>query len=258
MRSFSRCDGRVRPQVRAFDRSPLSWYSSGRMKEPYNRQKDFFVILGVIHGDRDGRALLDKWLESAGPDMVTLEFSHYGLNFRLARGGAIRQKAGEAIDELRAEGLRIEEDALDALFSYIDLPLEFTAASEYCDRRGAHLFLVDMDLFSSVSLNRMDELIAKENLRMLLKSDQCKRGRQKAMARLFLEKGIRTFPYTEEMRLRDRHMSERIGHLVKRHAPSRLVHICGWQHLCDPFGLYTTLYPKKAFIYDKAQGAWAS
>ena len=72
--------------------------------------------------------------------MVTLEFSRYGLNFRRARAGALRQKAGEAIDELRAEGCRIDEAALDALFSYIDLPLEFTAASEYCDRRGAHLF----------------------------------------------------------------------------------------------------------------------
>jgi hypothetical protein len=222
------------------------------MKEPYHRQKDAFVMLGVIHGDRDGRALLDEWLESAGPDMVTLEFSRYGLNFRRARGGALRQKAGEAIEELRSEGLRLEEDALDALFSYIDLPLEFTAASEYCDRRGAQLFLVDMDRFSSVNLNGMDELIAKENLRMFLGSDQCRLGRQKAMARLFLEKGIKTFPYTEEMRLRDLHMSERIAHLVKRHAPSRLVHLCGWQHLCDPFGLYTALHPKKAFLYDKA------
>jgi hypothetical protein len=209
-------------------------------------------MLGVIHGDRDGKALLDEWLESAGPDMVTLEFSHYGLNFRQASGGALRQKAGEAIDELRTEGCYLDESALDALFSYIDLPLEFTAASEYCDRRGARLFLVDMDRFSSVSLEPMDELIAKENLRVLLGSDQCGRGRQKAMARLFFERGIKTFPYTEEMRMRDRHMSVRIGHLVKRHAPSRVVHICGWQHLCDPFGLYTALYPKKAFIYDKA------
>ncbi len=230
----------------------MSWYSSGRMLEPYNRQGDGFFVLGVIHGDRDGKALLEGWLESTGPDMVTLEFSHYGLNFRQARAGALRQKAGEAIDELRAEGCRIDEAALDALFSYIDLPLEFTAASEYCDRRGAHLSLVDMDRFSSVNLSRMDELIAKENLRMFLKSDQCKGGSQKAMARLFLETGIKTFPYTEEMRLRDRHMSERIGHLMKHHAPLRAVHICGWQHLCDPFGFYTALCPKKVFIYDKA------
>ncbi len=212
-------------------------------------------MLGVIHGDRDGRALLEKWLESVAPDMVTLEFSRYGLNFRRARGEALKMRAGDAVDELRAEGLRIEEDALDALFSYIDLPSEFTVASEYCDRRGADLFLVDMDRPSSVNLSRVDELIGKENLRMLLKSDQGSGGRQKAMARLFFEKGIKTFPYTEEMRLRDRHMSKKIGYLAKRRAPSRVVHICGWQHLCDPFGLYTALYPKKAFIYDKAQGA---
>ncbi len=87
---------------------------------------------------------------------------------------------------------------------------------------------------------------------MLLGSDQGTMGREKAMARLFLEKGIKTFRYTEEMRLRDRHMSERIAHLVKRHAPSRPAHICGWQHLCDPLGLYAALYPKKAFIHDKA------
>jgi hypothetical protein len=109
-----------------------------------------------------------------------------------------------------------------------------------------------MDRPSSVNLEAVDELIEKENLRMLLKSDQDRGGRQKAMARLFLEKGIKTFPYTGEMRLRDRHMSGKIGYLVKRHAPSRVVHICGWQHLCDPFGLYVALYPKKAFIYDKA------
>ncbi len=238
-------------RVAAFDRSPLSWYSSARMLEPLERQWSGFVMLGVIHGERSGRALLEGWLESTGPDMVTLEFSCYGLNFRRAAGTA-KRKVGEAIDELRAEGLRIDEAALDALFAYIDLPLEFTAASEYCARRGAHLFLVDMDRFSSAHLTRMDELIAKENLRVLLEPDRCKGGRQKAMARLFFEKGIKTFPYTEEMRLRDRHMSGRIGRLIKRYAPSRAVHICGWQHLCDPLGLYTALGPKKAFIYDKA------
>jgi hypothetical protein len=222
------------------------------MKEAYDRRREgLFYMLGVIHGDRNGKALLDKWLESAAPDMVTLEFSHYGLNFRQSSGERLRQRADVAIDELRAEGLTIDEAARDALFRSIDLPLEYVAASEYCDRRGASLFLVDMDRFSSENLARMDEVIAKENLRMLLGSGHSEGGRQKAMARLFFEKGIKTFPYTEEMRLRDRHMSDKIGRLARRHAPSRLVHICGWQHLSDPFGLYAALYPKKAFIYDK-------
>ncbi len=138
---------------RAFDTFPLAWYSSA-MEEPRDRRENVFM-LGVIHGDRGGKALLDKWLESAGPDMVSLEFSHYGLTFRQALGGQLRQKAAETINELRAEGCRIDEAGLDALFSTIDLPLEFVAASEYCDRSGARLFLVDMDRFSEANLSHM-------------------------------------------------------------------------------------------------------
>ncbi len=208
-------------------------------------------MLGVIHGDKDGKPLLDKWLESAVPDIVTLEFSRYGLNFRLSKGKALRKRAGELMGELRDEGLRIDESAREALFGYIDLPLEFTAASEYCDRSGAQLFLVDVDRFSSANLNRIDEVIEKENLRMFLGSEQPK-GRQKAIARLFFEEGIKTFFYTEEMRVRDRAMSKKIGRLVRRRKAARAVHVCGWQHLADPFGFYAALNPKKAFIYDKA------
>jgi len=209
-------------------------------------------MMGVIHGDKEGKALLDKWLESAAPDMVTLEFSRYGLNFRRSKGESLRRKALAAIDELKAEGSAIDEAALDALFSYIDLPVEFAAASEYCNRSGASLFLVDMDRFSSANLARMDKVIAKENLRMLLGVEHSEKRRQKEMARLFFEKGIKAFAYTEEMRARDRHMSNKIGRLARRRVPARLVHICGWQHLCDPLGFYAAFCPKKAFIYDKA------
>jgi hypothetical protein len=223
------------------------------MKEARHRGKEaVFYMMGVIHGDKEARALLDGWLESAAPDMVTLEFSRYGLNFRRSKGDRLMRKARSAIDELKEEDSTIDEAALDALFSYIDLPVEFAAASEYCNRRGASLFLVDMDRFSSANLARMDEVIAKENLRMLLGVEHSEKRRQKAMARLFFEKGIKAFAYTEEMRARDRHMSNKIGRLTRRRVPSRLVHICGWQHLCDPFGFYDAFYPKKAFIYDKA------
>jgi hypothetical protein len=223
------------------------------MKEAHQRRKEaVFYMMGVIHGDKEGKALLDGWLESAAPDMVTLEFSRYGLNFRRSKGERLRRKARSAIDELKAEGSTIDESARDALFSYIDLPVEFAAASEYCNRSGAGLFLVDMDRFSSANLARMDEVISKENLRMLLSFEHSGKRRQKAIALLFFEKGIKAFAYTEEMRERDRHMSNKIGRLARRRAPSRLVHICGWQHICDPFGLYAAFSPKKAFIYDKA------
>ncbi|MGD0229260.1 MAG: hypothetical protein ABSC19_02730 [Syntrophorhabdales bacterium] len=224
------------------------------MKEPSDpRRENAFVMLGTIHGDRDGAAILYSWLKSALPDMVTLEFSQYGVNYRRGRGEALKARVRATVDELRTEGRPIDDAALDALFSYIDLPWEFTVASQYCQGRGAPLFLVDMDRFSAMNLGRMDELVAKENLgTLLLGSDRRTVTHQKALARLFFEKGVETVPYTEEMRERDRHMSGTISRLMTRRDPSNLVHICGWQHLCDPFDLYTTLRPQKVFIYDKA------
>jgi len=210
-------------------------------------------MLGVIHGDGPGEVLLRDWLESAGPGVVTLEFSSYGLDFRRSKGRALRRRTCEVVGGLRGEGFPIDEDALDSLLSYIDLPREYAAASDYCGRHERPLLLIDVDRFSARKLGGIGHLLARENLMRLLSGpgrQEC--HRQKALARLFFEKGIKTFSYTEEMRLRDRHMSLRISQLMRLYRPSLFVHICGWQHLSDPFGLYTSLSPRKVFIHDQA------
>jgi hypothetical protein len=62
-------------------------------------------MLGVIHGDgRPGEVLLGDWLESAGPGVVTLEFSPYGLDFRRSKGGALRRRTCEVVEGLRRRG----------------------------------------------------------------------------------------------------------------------------------------------------------
>ena len=73
-----------------------------------------------------------------------------------------------------------------------------------------------------------------------------------AAARLFFEKGVSLFPYTGQMRARDSHMRDRIQELMESHENARFLHICGWQHLRDPRGLYAPLNPHKVFIHDKA------
>jgi hypothetical protein len=222
-------------------------------KPPVPERENDFVMLGVIHGDRSGRVLLDGWLDRAEPDVVTLEFSHYGLNFRRTEGAALMRKAREAARELKSAGQAINDAALEGVLSYIDLPWEFMGASDYCGKHGAPLFLVDMDRFSSARLAHADELVVKENLRILLSGpDPCETHRQKAMARLFFEKGVKAFSYTEEMGVRDRHMSGAIARVMRGRGSSRVVHICGWQHLCDPLALYAAFYPEKVFIHDKA------
>jgi hypothetical protein len=72
------------------------------------------------------------------------------------------------------------------------------------------------------------------------------------MAKLFFEGGIKVARYTEEMRIRDRYMRDKISILTRSNKDKRFLHICGWQHLEDPHNLYTPLNPEKVFIYDKA------
>jgi hypothetical protein len=99
----------------------------------------------------------------------------------------------------------------------------------------------------------MDELLAKDNLAKLLCGPGLENERHEmAAARLFFEKGLSLFPYTDEMRARDGHMRDRIRSLMESRTTGRFLHICGWQHLSDPHGLYAPLNPRKAFIYDEA------
>lgn len=215
-------------------------------------------MLGVIHRDRESEHLLSGWLESFRPDIITLEFSHYGLNFREARGAGLRQSVRETVDRLRADGYEVDDKALSDVFSYIDLPAEYTIASEYSRRHVARVFLVDMDCLSSSKLAMIDDLLARENLISLLCGvgqdgpDRRSGNPERVLAGLFFEKGVKAFTYTREMRVRGEYMRDRIVRLMERYQDSRFLHICGWQHLYDPYNIYGFLNPTKVFIHDKA------
>ncbi len=210
-------------------------------------------MIGVIHRDAGLEQPISRWLETVRPDVVTLELSRHGLAFRQSRGEELARRVHGTVDELLAEGHSIEGRALDALLAYIALPSEFTAASGFAQMRGIPLYLVDMDSPSQSYLSHIEELLDKANLINLLCGPAPQSGRfEMAAARLFFEKGVSLFPYTEEMRARDSHMRDRIRELMASHKAACFLHICGWQHLSDPHDLYTPLNPQKAFIYDKA------
>ena len=210
-------------------------------------------MLGLIHRDPEVRSLLPRWLEALRPDVITLEFSQHGYRFRKSKGARLSERVREAAYSMGARGRPVDGQALDDLLAYIDLPAEFAAASGYSERRSIPLHLIDMDLYSEVRLSRMDELVRRENLDILLAGPQPQdAGRERALARLFFRQGVRLFTYTEEMGERDRHMRDRIAELMAHPGAPRVLHLCGWQHLADPHGLYSSLGPKKVFIHDEA------
>jgi hypothetical protein len=210
------------------------------------------TMLGVVHRDNEGIPLLERWLDRCKPNVVTLEFSRFGLRFRQSKGEELKSRVKEVAAEMEADGQSIDRQNLGDILAYIDPSFEFTVASDYAACRRIPLHLIDMDRFSRINLAHMEELLSRDNLRKTLSGPTFEgRLREKALARLFFEKGITVVPYSSDMAVRDRHMSNRIKGLILKYKDGHFVHICGWQHLRDPYGLYEYLFPRKVFIYEE-------
>jgi hypothetical protein len=209
-------------------------------------------MLVIIHRDKANSTVIGGWLKKIKPDAVTLEFSPYGLMFRKTWGAFYKKKIESILIRMRHDGQTYNEEALSFLNAYIDLPVEYKAASLYCRENNASLHLVDMDLFSYMNLRNTDELFSEDNIRSIAATRVSPAsGNEKTMARLFFDSGIEMAPYTEEMRIRDRYMSRRIGMLLQDNKEERCVtHITGWQHLKDPCNIFTPFHPVKVFAYD--------
>lgn len=215
--------------------------------------KEGVIILGVIHRDEKGRELLDRWLKVIEPQVITLEFSMYGMEFRKEKGPFYKKRIEEVYNRLKKTNLPCYDNALTMVLSYVAMPYEFELAREYGRQNTAPVYLIDMDLFSFLKLRRIEEFLSEENLERQLSIGGGERaGYEQAMARLYFERGVKASPYPVEMYVRDRYMSRKIAILRRYHKGKRLLHICGWRHLEDPCGLYAPHGPKKVFIYDKA------
>jgi len=217
-----------------------------------NNDVNDLIMLGVVHRDSGGYRLLAERLEQFMPDIITLEFSHYGLNYRRVMGKTYKKRIMEVILKYSGNREKLNRDAFSELVSFANVPYEYRASVRYTDKHSGLLHLIDLDMFSYVKLQKSEELFSPSNIERLLFSEQgfTDHG-ERAVARLFFEGGIKIYKYTEEMFIRDRYMSGRISMIKNENKNKRLLHICGWQHLDDPYELYAPLNPRKVFIYDK-------
>jgi hypothetical protein len=209
------------------------------------------IFLGVIHRDDEGAELLRDWLTRVLPDVITLEFSNYGLEFRRTMGDEYRKKTNDVMAKMGCDKESGDGKSLSSLTSFIDLPYEYVEASRYAGEHEASLYLIDMDAFSYLKLRKAGELFDEDNIKQILSGPAPAASGEKAAARLFFEKGIKLSSYDDEMYVRDKYMSDRLSILMKHHPGKRFLHICGWQHLEDPYGLYAPLNPSKVFLHDE-------
>ncbi|HOE17453.1 MAG TPA: hypothetical protein PLX02_06675 [Syntrophorhabdaceae bacterium] len=210
-----------------------------------------FYMLGVIHRDERNREVLSRWIAGIGPDVITLEFTQYGLMFREKNRDRYKKRIDEALEKLKNGKRYCSGSAIEALESFLNMPDEYEIASGYCAERQLPFYLIDMDAFSCLKLQKVDELFDAGNIERLLTEENAGNGSGEAtMARLFFTSGIKTATYDDEMYVRDRHMADRISLLMKHAPDKRFLHIAGWRHLEDPHNLYAPLNPLKVFPYD--------
>ncbi len=208
-------------------------------------------ILGVVHREEGVGDLVYSWLSRISPAAVTIEFSRYGLTFRKEYGPLFRERTESVVQRMMDEGVDVDKDILSSLLAVVEQPGEYQGALRYSGEMRAPLYLIDMDYFSAARLRKMTELFSEENLRVaLLESGTGKKGMERALARLSLRSGLKITDYTDEMLIRDRYMSHRIAVLMKYHRGGTIVHITGWRHLADPYGVFEQFHPIKVFPYD--------
>jgi hypothetical protein len=199
----------------------------GAMALETTGQESPFVMLGLIHRDHEGPALLRGWLEAIDPAVITVEFTRHGLDFRRVAGHG------------------------DGRSLFMDIPFEYEVSEAFARQRAVPIYCIDMDLFSHVRLREVVRTTGQRPEPVSVEEHVGSGGAGKALARLCLQKGVAVPAYTDEMLIRDRYMARKIEVLMRYHGGRRLLHICGWQHLRDPYGVYDRLKPEKVSIYDE-------
>lgn len=213
---------------------------------------NMFFMLGVIHRDKYGPVLLKYWLDRIQPDSITLELSHYGMRFRRNFSEEYTRRIDKIIVNRKEKGEPCNEEVMASLLSYVRMPYEYDVVSDYGTEHSIPFYLIDMDFFSYVKLRNIEDLLSEENIDRMFSFPELQNGNlEMTTARLYFEKGIALTRYGKEMYIRDRYMSTKIQDLMKHSNKKRLVHVCGWQHLQDPSGLYNALNPIKVFFHDK-------
>jgi hypothetical protein len=227
------------------------------------------TLLGTIHRDPQGLKRLVEALRGLSPHVITLEFSTYGLRYRLKKKSYVNTYFLKGLHELRGiDRLSLSElkkllraTGIGGIRALLDLPFEYKGASFYSRNNGSPLYCVDLSSYSRQLLGNIGELLEPKNLKKVVAfetrplQETATREYKRAEALLFDGKQspwLRPVAPNEVWKNRERIMASRIKKMAARHPSCHIVHISGWQHLAAGpetlFSLLEDLMPKRVLL----------
>jgi hypothetical protein len=201
------------------------------------------TLLGTIHRDPRGLTRLVQALNGLKPAVITLEFSLYGLRYRLQKKRPLNHCFLRGLNEivgtmdLRLGAFKklLRTTGIGGIRALLDLPFEYKGASFYSHLNDIPFYCVDISTYSRQLLGKLDELLSLENLKKVITYETADLQEtvateyQKAERLLLKSKHLISTDKVWEKR--ERIMASRIRKITARYAGRQIVHIGGWQHL---------------------------
>jgi hypothetical protein len=227
------------------------------------------TLLGTSHRDPRGVTRLVQALKGLKPHVITLEFSNYGLRYRIKKKRSLNRSLLRGLHEIRGvDRLRLSElktllrtTGIGGARAVLDLPFEYKGARFYSLRQSIPLYCVDISSYSRQLLGKIDELLSPENLKKVIAFETAPLHetitREYKQAERLLLNG-RQSPWMhlvladEVWRKRERIMAGRIRKIAEKFTGRHIVHIAGWRHLVARHGtlynLLEDLSPKRVLL----------
>jgi hypothetical protein len=228
------------------------------------------TLLGTIHRDPQGLTRLKQALNGLNPRVITLEFSTYGLKYRLEKKSSLSHCLLRGLHELHgADCLRLgalkkllRTTGIGGIRALLDLPFEYKGASFYSRHNAIPLYCVDISSYSRQLLSDLGELLEPENLKKVIAFETSQlqetvTREYKQVENILLKwrassPWMPLIPADEILERRERLMASRIKKIAARHAGRHIVHIGGWQHLAAQprtlFSLLEELMPERVLL----------
>jgi hypothetical protein len=227
------------------------------------------TLIGTVHRDPGGLAVLVEDLARLTPHVITLELSCYGLRYRLQGKKYLANQLLRGLHEIRGTDrwcMRefkklLRSTGIGGIRALLNLPFEYKGARLYSHRHGLPLHYLDSSSYSRQLLQHVDELISPGNLKKVIAFEtaplQETVKREYKLAENLLLNG-RQSPWLqhsameEDYQKRVKIMADRIRKIMAKYSGRAIVHIGGWQHLVvgqgTLFNLLEDLEPKRILL----------